>query len=261
MFNRLPEPDTTPLGNSPLGLVLCTLAIDEERPLKSRDATQWQRRLAEAYSAGSLNRVIQQTVNLRMGPLGAQATGQPEMQEGWRLVRRDGAGYAEMFAGSCTVAATRFPGFVVFREQLRAVWAVYADILDPQVRSRLSIQYFNALSEEGATSATYWETRVHERFLGLAADERFADMLTNEMGIVDFQGERFSCRLRHAIQADAAIAGNIAYVFDIEVKDEAPVDLDMAASLEEVEQMNRGALQMFQAVLTENYLRERRADV
>jgi uncharacterized protein (TIGR04255 family) len=255
MFNKLPDPDLATLARPPAQLVVFGLSWEEERPLRPSDGISWQRLLAASgFEGAPLQKVQQQTVNISGIQGRAFSMSPSEIREGWQVARSDQSGHAALYADSCTLERITYPGFDAFADEIRAVAGAAQELLNPSIRTRISLRYANALSTPEATSPSYWREKVSPSFLSLGSDDRLVDDFSRLLSIADFKEGDTGVQVRFAFQPDAVFPNAVVYIFDIEATNGALTSFTIESCVEAARALNKLARKLFNAILTPTYI-------
>jgi uncharacterized protein (TIGR04255 family) len=262
MLEALPPPDDAVLARPSATVVVFSLGIEEERDLKPADGIGWQKALAlHGYATGTLQKVFQRNINVQTLLLQGVAAAPPAIssRDGWQAGYRGKPSQAALYRDGVTLERLEYPGFTEFKKEIRSVCTALRDVLHPSLRTRLSLRYSNALSSEQATTAEFWSDKVERSFLSVAADARLRPSMARSFSVTDFNDDEVTLQVRSGVQPDAAIPGNVAFVFDIDLSHLGLTPFDIDSSMDDVALLNRYARQMFQAIITPDYYAEMKA--
>jgi uncharacterized protein (TIGR04255 family) len=179
---------------------------------------------------------------------------------GWQLISRDGSSVASVQQHAVSMQTTRYVSWSeTFRPMLKGVLTAFADVVRPQIRQRAGLRYVDRLVDEDASSPAAWRTRVADALLGPIADPTLGERVISSQQQVEVEiGENRRALLRHGPFADAALRGAISYILDIDVFDTSTTAFDVESALAAADELNRVALSLFQAALSQAYLAQLR---
>jgi len=255
----LPAPRRTDLKTLPLGLVSCQVRFHEQAVRLPRNAGFDLQHLLNEEGGGekyvSLVPVRLGSMQVNLSALGAQ-TDSSDLRDGWRIATKDGSWTLSIFPNSAIFESTKYPGWEGYKQRLATSLRAVAHTLNPEAESRLGLRYVNAFSTQSATSPLYWVGKLRSNFLGPLAEPALAGATTNyqQQVVLTFDEALPEAALRLGIQPDAVHPNCSAAVLDIDVFRQGIRKFDVPDLLLSVDNFNTLALQLFQQILTDEYL-------
>lgn len=260
MFKTLAEPDGSPLpGPAPVEIVMLQLDFEEERPLRPRDGIAWQRLLTNRdLNLPRLNPVRQAALN--MDVVSHQAT-VASQRNGWQTFFDDGLSNACLFSSGFNIERYHYPGFDRFLDECSHLYEATEELLAPKVQTRISLRYSNALSDERATDAGFWNDKVRAHYLGPLRDACLAADYERGVSLFHFSSGTQQADLRIGTQPDRVHEGSQAVVFVTEAFEQSIKEMHRNEFLDAMKSLHSIALKLFYSVLTPEYAEELRAEV
>jgi uncharacterized protein (TIGR04255 family) len=260
----LPEPDTRLLARPPLEAVICEVRASSDVGVALGSAEGL--RLKEvATNAGlqidRLEQTQQQGISVQVG-MGTEPTPVVGTRSvGWQLVSAEGS-IISVSPGVLSIQTTHYVSWeATFRPLLTGALAAFVEVLQPQIRHRLGLRYIDRLVNAQATKATAWRGRVTDSLLGPIADAALGDRVISSQQQVELDiSGRTRALIRHGPFADGAVRGAISYMLDIDVFDVGTEAFEAANVTVAADELNKIALSVFQASITDSYLAELRGD-
>jgi len=262
MFKELPAPDDAVLPNAPATVVVFAIAIEAERDLRPADGISWQRALEKhGYKSAALQKVVQRNINVQ-ATIGLNVGVVPsiEAREGWLVVSRTGQSQAAIYKSGIMLERTAYAGFSDFSKEIESVCLSLTEVLEPSLRTRLTLRYSNALSDPRASTASFWYGKITTPFLSIASDERLSADFQRTLSVLDFADDEQTLQVRSGLQPDVVHEGAVAFVFDIEVANVGLTAFLVETCLADVKNLNYCARQMFQAIITPDFFASLKGD-
>lgn len=256
----LPAADRRLLARAPLELAVVEVRF--AAPVTQVDPDAGLRihgRLAELGHPFPLMEQAQEgRVSIQIQP-GAQPESQvEEVAAGWQLRTADGSAQATVMPGAVVLQTSQYERWSVsLRPALEALLTATAEVLEPSVVSRLGLRYIDRFVEPDARTPSAWVGRIHPSLLGPVTHPVFGERVHGAQQQVELAlDDAHGALLRHGPFVDPAAGGAVSYLVDIDVFDLSPVRFTAAELVERAEVLNRTAASLFQAALTEDYLRD-----
>ena len=255
----LPAANRTLLARAPLELAVVEVRF--AAPVNDVDPDAGLRiytRLGElGHPFARLERAQEGRVSIQIQP-GAQPESQVEqVAAGWQLWTADGSAQATVMPGAVVLQTSRYERWSVsLRPALEALLTVTGEVLEPAVVSRLGLRYIDRFVEPGARTPAAWEGRIHPSLLGAVTHPVFGEHVRGAQQQVELSfDDVHGALLRHGPFVDPAAGGAVSYLVDIDVFDLTPARFVAAELVEGAEVLNRTAASLFQAAVTDEYLR------
>jgi uncharacterized protein (TIGR04255 family) len=260
MFGKIADPDDRPFpGSAPVQLAVFQLDFEEERASKSKDGIRWKELLQQrGFRVPRLSAVKQQSMTVQMGGTASPQTNVDFDRRGWQAILDDGDANASVYPTGVRFERVKYPGFERFRKELLDVMDALRELLEPEVQTRLSLTFSNALSDAAAETASFWRGKVRPNFLGAAQDDGLTEELKQGFMGCTFEHADFLVDFRSSIQPDQVHIGRVAFVFQTEVIQQGIRSLDIAAVKASLEDAHVIALKMFYSVLDPAFIRQLR---
>lgn len=255
----LPPADRTLLIRAPL-----ELAIAEVRFVSSSDdlpadvGLRIRERLSDlGYRFARLERAQEGRVSIEMHQGAAPASRMEQVATGWQLHSADGRSQVTLMPGAVVLQTNKYERWSVsLKPILGALLAVTDEVIAPTLVSRIGLRYVDRFVETEASNAGAWLGRIHEALLGPIKHPVLGEFVRSAQQQFELSlGESHGALLRHGPFVDAAEAGAISYLLDIDVFDLEPTVFATRDLLERAEILNRTAASLFQTAVTPEYLR------
>lgn len=250
---NLPPPSENVLGSAPVALVICQVRFEElvGEQTSRRLLAIYQDLGAEESPYPVVEQSFNQTLNLQVGDAGVQALG-PQSQSGWRLSSRDGTWNAYLMPNHVTLETTEYTSWrEEFRERFAALLAAASRELDPQLEQRLGLRYVNRITEPQVSSPSEWRGYIADEFLGPLLHPGIGPGITAAQQQLDLDaGDTTRGIVRHGFFADQARGGELTYLLDFDVHRQGTRRFDQAQIMNQLDEFNLLALQIFQASIS-----------
>jgi uncharacterized protein (TIGR04255 family) len=257
MSVELREPAREPLRNAPLGVVICQVNFSEvDRKLASKGVFKYRDFLnRDTGGYGELTQVRRNQVTIQVGALGNTSTSDSATSLGWRLATRDQSWAVTIFADSVILESRAYDSWAAaFRPRLERALAGAVEAFGPDLQTRIGLRYINALSHIDASTPMYWLDKIQPAFLGGLGDRSLGTYFMASASRNTFNFDEIQATVSLAFQADVAIVGRTAVVFDIDVFRQVAREFTLDDLICAADLLNTRALQIFQSIVTDSYL-------
>ena len=255
----LPPADRTLLIRAPLELAIAEVRfVSSTDDLPAEVGLQIRRRLDDlGYRFARLERAQEGRVSIEMNQSAAPASRLEQVATGWQLHSADGGSQVTLMPGAVVLQTNKYERWSVsLRPVLQALLTVTEEVNSPSLVNRIGLRYVDRFVEKASRSAADWVGRIDDTLLGPTEHPVFGGFVRSAQQQVELSlGDAHGALLRHGPFVDAAEAGAISYLLDIDVFDLEPTVFDVQDLLERAEILNRTAASLFQTSLTQDYLR------
>lgn len=260
MFESLPEPDGRPFpgGLAPVQTVVFSLDFQQERPPESDDGIVWRRLLAESgLKTARISQASQQSVHI--DPTAAFSPRNVTRREGWVVHLDDGISNSGLYSTGVNLERFQYPGYDAFRGECERLIDATLSLLKPKVQTRIGLSYSNALSDEGATSATFWREKVQPAFLGPILSDGLVSSYKSGVAVYAFESDGCIVDLKTALQPDRVFDGCHAFIFQSEAAVPQVTELSRDGVLATLDVLHTVLLKVFYTVMAPERIQEMRS--
>jgi uncharacterized protein (TIGR04255 family) len=202
--------------------------------------------------------VIMQEVGVEVTQTGGRATTRSATQ-GW-VFNDETTGRAVTFMPySVAVQAERYVRWgETLRPVLEAAMAAFADMIGPEVRSRIGLRFVNRFVDHTAKTAQHWIPQFDLSLLGPVANGPLAPLIRNTQQQLELAWpDGVVGLLRHGAFIDASVGGAYSYLLDIDLSDSATEKFDQVEVLDRITELDRRSAQIFKNLLSPVHLARR----
>lgn len=259
-FRGLRPADLTLLGNAPLEAAVIeirfTSPVEEIAP---EAAATLRDNLVEHTEVDypTIQQARQQQMRIDFGSNGASQVASES--QGWQVVSADGSGHITLMPDILILQINRYERWST---SLKAPLTVLLEslqlLIKPSLVHRIGLRYVDRFQDRGIHSAEAWRGRIHDTLLGPVLNPIFGHSVRGAQQQVEIRlDDHHGALLRHGpIQDDSG--KNVHYLLDTDVFRQSSFTFDVREVVMSAERLNRTALSLFQASVTEAYLTELR---
>jgi uncharacterized protein (TIGR04255 family) len=254
----LPPADRTLLARAPLEVAIVEVRF--AAPILELSAPAGlrllQRLQALGHSFARLDQAREGRISIAIQP-GAEPSSQvDEVAAGWQLRTADGAVQATIMPAAIVLQTTAYERWSTsLRPVLHGLLSACGEVISPAVVARVGLRYVDRFVEPSARSAADWHGLIDGSLLGPVMHPTFGPAVQSAQQQVELAfDDTHGALLRHGPFVDAAAAGAVSYLVDIDVFDVTATEFDAEALVERVEILNRTAASIFQGTVTPEYL-------
>lgn len=254
MALNLPQPDTARLERSPLELVVCQIR-HERKPAVADPQVPIALHEALGGSEGpysTLDEATSSDVSMTMTPQGPTLS--ESKSTGWQFTGPDSAWAVTFFPDHFALQTTAYTTWDDFRQRLQTLVNAATAHVAPALMRRCGLRYVDRISELGLTSVDAWQPYLSASVLGLAADPRFANAVTNVQSRYELLLDNGVAAIFSAQPVYGHPDGTLPYQLDYDIYRGQGQPFDPAKVMETADELNIHALQLFQATVTDELL-------
>lgn len=254
----LPAADHTLLVEPPLELAVAEIRfLGEQQRLDVRTGLAIRDLLDGAgYHFDRLEPVREGHVAIDLEQ-GAVPTLRQDHVTGWQFTDARGQLQLTAMPNALVVQTTKYERWSSsMRPLLAAALNAVEKTVTPPGTARIGLRYVDRFTDPTARDTSAWRGRICESLLGPLTHPVFGAKVRAAQQQVELDLEPAAgALLRHGPYADAAAAGAVSYLLDIDVFDTSARAFDVEDILDTAQVLNRTAFTLFQSSLTEDYLR------
>jgi len=256
MALSLPDPDTSRLPRSPLELVICQIRFDKrlrvgEAPL----ALAFHEELGG--SAGPYPQLgdIEGQELVVSGGIGIEPQAQSRASTGWRLSSETGDWIVTLMPDHVSLETTSYTTWEDdFQPRLKALIEATAKCVEPAIEQRLGLRYVDRIRELELTSIGAWRDYIAPELLGPILHEQLGPAIAGAaQQLLLHVDDHVRAGVRHGPVSNDE-SGYIDYLLDYDLFRQGGRPFDVEGLVSATEQLNLGALQLFQTSVTEQLL-------
>jgi uncharacterized protein (TIGR04255 family) len=205
----------------------------------------------------SIQPAIQQQMRIDFGANGASQVGAES--RGWQIASADGSGHITLMPDILIMQINRYQRWST---SMKSPLTVLLDSLGRSVRPslvhRIGLRYVDRFRDSGFDSAAAWRGRIDDTLLGPVLNPSFGGSVRGAQQQVEIRlDDHHGALLRHGPVRDET-GKCVQYLLDTDVFRHSSFAFDVKEVVISAERLNRTALSLFQASVTDAYLKELR---
>lgn len=259
-LGNLPPADATMLVKAPLEAAVIevrfTAAVAEISPA---DAAALRDALAEGTGTDypGIQPAFQQQVQIDFGTQGVSSV--REQSKGWQISSATGASRVTLMPDVLIMQIGEYERWSTsMKTPLGILLATLERLVEPSLVHRIGLRYIDRFQDPECDSVSSWKGRIDAALLGPVLNEAFGDKVRGAQQQIEIAlDDHHGALLRHGPVPDAA-SKSVQYLLDTDVFRHSTFEFNAAAVLASASRLNRTALSLFQASMTEDYLRQLR---
>lgn len=259
-LGNLPPADPTLLGNAPLEVAVIEIRytapageIAPEAAASIRDELV----ASTGVDYPSIQPALQQQMRIDFGASGASQVAAES--RGWQFVSADDSGHITIMPDVLIVQINRYERWrTSMKGPLTALLGSIEELVRPSLVHRIGLRYVDRFHNSGFDSAAAWRGRIDDTLLGPVLNRAFGDSVRGAQQQVEIRlDDHHGALLRHGPVRDDG-GKCVQYLLDTDVFRHSSFKFDVREVVVSAERLNRTALSLFQASVTESYLKELR---
>lgn len=258
----LPPADPTMLAEAPLEVAIIevrfTAAVTEVSPT---DAAALRDALAEGTGRDfpAIQPAFQQQVQIDFGAQGMSRV--HEQSKGWQISAANGTSHVTLMPD---VVIMQISEYERWSTSMKTPLAIVLDslerLMEPSLVHRIGLRYIDRFQDEACDSVSSWRGKIDDALLGPVLNSVFGDMVRGAQQQIEIRlDDHHSALLRHGPVCDEA-SKSVQYLLDTDVFRHSTFEFDTDEVLYSAERLNRTALSLFQAAMTDDYLHQLRGE-
>ena len=255
----LPSADPTLLGNAPLEVAVIeiryTARTDEITP---EVAAAFRDDLVENTGVDfpSIQPTVQQQMRIDFGANGVSQVAAES--SGWQIASADGA-HVTLMPDILIMQVNRYERW---RTSMKAPLTVLVEslgrLVKPSLVHRIGLRYVDRFHDSGFNSAEAWRGRIDDTLPGPVLNPAFGGSVRGAQQQVEIRlDDHHGALLRHGPVRDDS-GKCVQYLLDTDVFRHSSFTFDVREVVISAERLNRTSLSLFQASVTDTYLKELR---
>lgn len=253
----LPSADKTLLANAPLEVAICEVRFTAEGgsvPVETAERVRDALSKSLEVDFTSIQPAAQNTMEINLNAGGAAWSG--EETKGWQIASANGQHSATVFPGSVVWQVADYERWSVsMRRPLELLLGAIATDLFPSLVQRIGLRYVDRFVDPSCRRTQDWEGKIEASLLGPLCNPVFGGLVTGAQQQVEVALDgRHGAVLRHGPIPDPA-SMSVNYLLDLDVFANASELFKIDEVLDTTEKLNRTALSLFQACVSEDYLK------
>ena len=262
----LPAPDNSRLRRAPLELVIFQLRYEPQ--LRAGDP---QVAFAVHEDLGGrggafpniepINSMsFQLTLAGGAGGIGAPVVGENAAVQGWQFASADSTWVVQLTRDFATLQTTRYETWdQSFRPRMILLLGALAARVAPRIEQRIGLRYVDRLRLPGVNRALGWRPYLIPELLGLAGHAVLGPAVAGaQQQVVLDLGDGVQCGFRHGFLREPSTIDEMQYFLDYDVFRQAGRPFDSRTVELAADEFNTRALQLFQASVTDELMRQLR---
>ncbi|MDE8649492.1 TIGR04255 family protein [Rhodococcus qingshengii] len=256
----LPPADPTLLGNAPLEVAVIEIRYTAPASEIAPEAAAALRDDLVANTGvdyPSIQPTVQQQMRIDFGANGVSQVAAES--RGWQIVSADGSGHITLMPDILIVQINRYERWrTSMKEPLTVLLESLEKLVRPSLVHRIGLRYVDRFHNSGFDSAAAWRGRIDDTLLGPVLNRAFGDSVQGAQQQVEIRlDDHHGALLRHGPVRDDG-GKCVQYLLDTDVFRHSSFTFDVREVVVSAERLNRTALSLFQASVTETYLKELR---
>lgn len=258
----LPPADSSMLAKAPLEVAVIevrfTAAVAEISPT---DAATLRDALAEGTGKDfpAIQPAFQQQVQIDFGGQGTSHVSQ--QSKGWQIATSNGTSRVTLMPDVVIMQIGDYERWSTsMKAPLRILLESLERLVEPSLVHRVGLRYIDRFQDEACNSVSSWQGKIDDALLGPVRNKVFGDMVRGAQQQIEIRlDDHHGALLRHGPICDEA-SKSVQYLLDTDVFRHSTFEFDAEEVLHSAERLNRTALSLFQAAMTDDYLRQLRGD-
>lgn len=256
----LPPADATMLVKAPLEVAVIEIRFTAEAAEVSPAAAAT---LRDALVEGTgmdfpgIQPAFQQQVQIDFGANGASRVS--EQSKGWQLVAADGASRITLMPDVLIMQIGEYERWsTTMKAPLAVLLEELSRLVKPSLVHRIGLRYIDRFQDPACTEVASWQGKIDDALLGPVLNKVFGKMVRGAQQQIEMRlDDHHGALLRHGPVCDDA-SKSVQYLLDTDVFRHSTFAFDAEEVLVSASRLNRTALSLFQAAMTEDYLRQLR---
>lgn len=252
----LPPADSTLLAKAPLEAAVIevrfTGAVAEISPT---DAAAVRDTLAKGTDQDfpTIQPARQQQVQIDIGGQGAPRIS--ERSKGWQIVSANGSSQITLMPDVVIMQISEYQRWSTsMKAPLGILLESLSQLVEPSLVHRIGLRYIDRFQDDACDSVSSWQGKIDDALLGPVLNKVFGDMVRGAQQQIEIKlDDHHGALLRHGPVYDEA-SKSVRYLLDTDVFKHSTFEFDVERVLHAAERLNRTALALFQAAVTDDYL-------
>ena len=255
----LPSADPTLLGKAPLEVAVIeiryTAPAGEIAP-ESAAAVRDELVVHTGVDYPSIQPTVQQQMRIDFGGNGVSQLAAES--RGWQIASADGT-HITLMPDILIMQINRYERWSTsMKAPLTVLVESLGRLIKPSLVHRIGLRYVDRFHDSGFESAAAWRGRIDDTLLGPVLNPVFGDSVRGAQQQVEIRlDDHHGALLRHGPVSDDT-GKCVQYLLDTDVFRHSSFTFDVREVVVSAERLNRTALALFQASVTDTYLKELR---
>jgi uncharacterized protein (TIGR04255 family) len=258
----LPPADPAMLAKAPLEAAVIevrfTAAVAEVSPT---DAAALRDALAEGTGRDfpDIQPAFQQQVQIDFGAQGVSRVS--EQSKGWQIAAANGTSRVTLMPDVVIMQISEYERWSTsMKAPLGILLESLERLVEPSLVHRIGLRYIDRFHDDACDSVSSWQGKIDDALLGPVLNKVFGDMVRGAQQQIEIRlDDHHGALLRHGPVFDEA-SKSVQYLLDTDVFRHSTFEFDAGEVLYSAERLNRTALALFQAAMTDDYLRQLRGE-
>lgn len=256
----LPSADPTLLGNAPLEVAVIEIRYTAPAGEIAPEAAAAVRDELVEYTGvdyPSIQPAVQQQMRIDFGANGASQVAAES--RGWQIGSADGAAHITLMPDILIMQINRYERWSTsMKAPLTVLVESLGRLIKPSLVHRIGLRYVDRFHDSGFDSAAAWRGRIDDTLLGPVLNPAFGNSVRAAQQQVEIRlDDHHGALLRHGPVRDDT-GKCVQYLLDADVFRHSSFTFDVREIVISAERLNRTALSLFQASVTDTYLKELR---
>lgn len=202
---------------------------------------------------------FQQQVQIDFGAQGVSRVN--EQSKGWQIAATNGTSLVTLMPDTVILQVSEYERWSTsMKTPLSILLESLEHLVEPSLVHRIGLRYIDRFHDDACNSVSSWQGKIDEALLGPVLNKVFGDMVHGAQQQIEIRlDDHHGALLRHGPVCDDA-SKSVHYLLDTDVFRHSTFEFDAAEVLNSAERLNRTALSLFQAAMTNDYLRQLRED-
>lgn len=186
----------------------------------------------------------------------------------WRFSSRDNNWAVVVGESAITLESRAYSSMRDFLQRFAEILQAAQETLDINDRLRLGLRYINEIRYSSAESITDWRTLLNPEFVGFDASALFEGKVDHSLQEIQVEHPDGTLAIRHGLLKGAVVlsqelpVNNLFYLIDLDYYDTTECELDISATIKQMQEYNDTLYRFFRWTLGEklyNYLEPKHA--
>ncbi len=249
----MPAPHTETLKNPPLELVVCQI---RHEPLGPSLDPKKVLALQATFGNGFSKLEPQMSAEINFGPMGIVPPNVTQTA-GWKLSTPAGGWSVVLTPDSFAIESSKYTTWSEFRTLLSDLIDAVLTVFDPKIVQRVGVRYVDRMWRAGSQKPSDWNGLLSGAILGFAGIEETREAVLALQTHCEFSLGDYRAVMRSSLAPDTT-PSKFSMVLDTDCFDERSQSFEADAVRSTIDDLHTLCLQLFQQVVTEQYLEEMR---
>jgi len=207
----------------------------------------------------SIQPALQQQVQIDFGAQGMSRVS--EQSKGWQIEAANGTSRVTLMPDALIMQISEYERWSTsMKAPLEVLLKSLERLVEPSLVHRIGLRYIDRFQDDACDSVSSWQGKIDDALMGPVLNKVFGEMVRGAQQQIEIRlDDHHGALLRHGPICDEG-RRSVHYLLDTDVFRQSTFEFDVEEVLYSAERLNRTALSLFQAAMTEDYLRQLRGE-